>query len=175
MTSKDDDIVFAEAMRDVKPLKDIERAATRTVRPAPRAHRSRAARLAMLRETLDGAGGPTEQLGEELAFRRPQVSESVFRQLRRGRFAVEAEIDLHGMTGPQAKAALKDFVAESMNRGLRCVRVIHGKGLRSGTHGPVLKGLVSNWLAQWDAVLAFVSARLNHGGGGAVYVLLRRG
>jgi DNA-nicking Smr family endonuclease len=172
--STEDDIAFAKAMRDVKPLKSTERAPTRGAPPAPRAYRSRAARAAMLRESLAGENGVSEELGEELAFRRTNVTESTFRQLRRGRFALEAEIDLHGMTAVQAKNALKEFIAESVARGLGCVRVVHGKGLRSGTHGPVLKGLVPTWLARFDDVLAFVTARLPDGGSGALYVLLRR-
>ena len=171
--SIDDDIDFAQAMRGVKPLKTSERAPTRAVPPAPRADRSRAARAAMLREALDSENAHTE-LGEEIAFCRPSVPERTFRQLRRGHFAVEAEIDLHGLTAARAQEALKAFVAESVARGLGCVRVVHGKGLRSGTYGPVLKALVPNLLARWDDVLAFVTARLKHGGSGAVYVLLRR-
>lgn len=171
--STDDDIAFAQAMRDVKPLKAPERAAARSVRPLPRAHRSHAARAAMLRESLDSENAGTE-LGEELAFRRPTISERTFRELRRGRFAVEAELDLHGATAVEARGMLKEFIAESVARRLGCVRVVHGKGLRSGSYGPVLKGLVPTLLARWDEVLAFVTAQSKHGGSGAIYVLLKR-
>jgi DNA-nicking Smr family endonuclease len=165
--TEDDRQVFTDAMRDVKPLERTERALP-TSRPAAVARSSRAARAALIEEALNGA--PVE----EIAFRRPEVSETVLRQLRRGRFSIEDEIDLHGLTRADARAELKRFVLEACDRGLGCVRVIHGKGRRSGPAGPVLKALVHEWLSQWDEVLAFVSAQLTHGGNGAVYVLLRR-
>ncbi len=84
------------------------------------------------------------------------------------------EIDLHGLTALQAREALRQFLAEAVQRGLGCVRVVHGKGLRSGPRGPVLKHAVNTWLRKVDAVLAFVSAPRRDGGTGAVYVLLAR-
>ena len=102
----------------------------------------------------------------------PFVSE--FMVLRKGRFSIEAEADLHGLTVPQAKLHLREFICESVEYRLGCVRVIHGKGLGSGPGGPVLKGKVQCWLAQWDEVLAFVTALARDGGSGAVYVLLQR-
>jgi DNA-nicking Smr family endonuclease len=112
---------------------------------------------------------------EEIAFRRPGLSERTFRDLRRGRFSIEAEIDLHGLREGEAKSALHEFIDECVTRRHRSVLVIHGKGARSGPAGPVLKAGVQHWLAQWDAVLGYVSAARRHGGSGAVYVLLRRG
>ena len=81
---------------------------------------------------------------------------------------------MHGLTGAQARVQLREFVVEASDRGLGCVRVIHGKGLRSGPGGPVLKTLVQRWLVRWDEVLGFVSARARDGGSGAIYVLIRR-
>lgn len=97
------------------------------------------------------------------------------RKLARGNFAVQAEIDLHGMTVSEARPALREFIIESLYRGHTCVRVVHGKGLGSGERGPVLKSGVNGWLRRWDEVLAFVSTRQAHGGTGAIYVLLRPG
>ena len=97
------------------------------------------------------------------------------RKLARGNFAVQAEIDLHGLTVAEAKPRLKEFIEDSVRSHRRCVRVVHGKGLGSGTRGPVLKDSVNRWLRQWDAVLAFVSTRQVDGGTGAVYVLLGSG
>jgi DNA-nicking Smr family endonuclease len=93
--------------------------------------------------------------------------------LRRGGYVVDGEIDLHGMTGAEAKAALRKFIAECVDHRLRCVRVVHGKGRRSGPRGPVLKNVVNHWLQRADDVLAFGSARAVDGGSGAIYVLLR--
>ena len=102
------------------------------------------------------------------------MPEDVLVKLRRGHYSVDAEVDLHGLTGAQAKAALREFVADASLRHMNCVRVIHGKGKRSGPRGPVLKHVVNVWLQHSDAVLAFASARTVDGGSGAVYVLLRR-
>ena len=112
--------------------------------------------------------------GESLRFRRPIVGRQTMRKLSKGSFSVQSELDLHGMTVPQARGALRTFIGESLLPGYTCVRVVHGKGLGSGTRGPVLKGKVNNWLRQWQEVLAFVSTRQVDGGTGAVYVLLRK-
>ncbi len=172
--SNDKDI-FAHAMCDVRPLEFEERAAFRRRRPAT-ARMTRTARQEVLRESLHGSDGPDalEQLGEGTAYRRPGLPERTFRQLRRGRFRIDAEVDLHGRTAAQARVLLREFIVAASNRGLGCIRVVHGKGLRSGPDGPVLKTLVQRWLVRWDEVLAFVSARARDGGSGAVYVLLRR-
>ncbi len=167
---------FARAMRGVRRLEYEERATHRRSRPATAAM-TRSARQEVLRESLMGSDdGPDalEQLGEEVSYRRPSLPERTFRRLRRGRYRIEGETDLHGLTVEQARMQLRYFVAEAVAKGLGCVRVIHGKGLRSGPRGPVLKTCVQRWLAQWDDVLAFVSARARDGGSGAVYVLLRR-
>jgi DNA-nicking Smr family endonuclease len=111
--------------------------------------------------------------GEELSFRRPHVTEATLLKLRRGHFVVDAETDLHGLNAADAKVLLRQFIAESIARRMTCVRVIHGKGRRSGPRGPVLKHMVNHWLQRFDAVLAFGSARAVDGGSGAVYVLLR--
>jgi len=177
LTGDEEHDAFARAMQGVKPLRQDERAAN-PKRPQARAQNSRAARAALLAESLNGPerGSPdaVEQLGEEIAFRRPGLPEKTFRQLRRGRFSIEAEADLHGLTVVQAKSLLREFICESVLHRLGCVRVIHGKGRGSGPGGPVLKGNVQRWLMQWDEVLAFVTARTHHGGSGAVYVLLKR-
>jgi DNA-nicking Smr family endonuclease len=100
------------------------------------------------------------------------VAESVLRKLRRGEYRVGGELDLHGLTAVQAKQALRAFLAAAVARHAGCVRIIHGKGLRSGHRGPVLKSVVSGVLRRTAAVVAFVSARPVDGGTGAVYVLL---
>ena len=130
----------------------------------------------MLQESLLAPGPLIDaQPGDELLYRRAGVPETVLRRLRRGDYRVEAEIDLHGMTGsPERTAQLAEFLREARAHGLRCVRIIHGKGLRSGTRGPVLKNTVNALLRRADAVLAFASARPAAGGTGATLVLLQR-
>ena len=109
---------------------------------------------------------------EELTFRRTQVRDAVMRRLRRGQIPVEAEIDLHGLRQHAAQEALRQFLNDCLHRRLRCVRVIHGKGLRSGPGGPVLELVVHHWLRKVENVAAFAAARPVDGGSGAVYVLL---
>lgn len=170
--SEDDRRLFREAVRGVKPLERADEPGGRP-KPRPEARFTRADRLAVLEESL--AGRSTDPMlagGDELVFRREGVALSVLRRLRRGEYRVQAELDLHGLTVPQAKQALREFMAEALARRWRCVRVIHGKGLRSGRRGPVLKGLVASVLRRFAPVLAFVSARGADGGTGAIYVLL---
>jgi DNA-nicking Smr family endonuclease len=168
----DDTLLFREAVRDVKPILRGELIPALS-KPAPRARFTRADRLAVLQESLDpGTGDPELASGEELVFRREGVQSAILRKLRRGQYQVQAQIDLHGLTVPEAKEALRVFIAQALGRGLRCVRVIHGKGLRSGHRGPVLKGAVSSVLRRIGPVVAYVSARPIDGGTGAVYVLL---
>ena len=165
--------LFREAVQDAKRLPQGEAPAVSRRRPVPVARFSRADRHAVLRESLSGdAGDPELAAGDELVYHRAGVQMTVLRKLRRGQYRVQAEIDLHGMTVAEAKLALRDFLADALERQFRCVRIIHGKGLRSGHRGPVLKGAVSSVLRRMGAVVAYVSARQVDGGTGAVYVLL---
>jgi DNA-nicking Smr family endonuclease len=169
---EDETQLFREAVRDVKPLAH-EAPALEPRRPPARARFSRADRYAVLQESLQvDVGDPEIASGEELVFAREGVQSSLLRKLRRGQFRVQAEIDLHGLTVPEAKEALRGFLADALQHHIRCVRIIHGKGLRSGHRGPVLKGAVSSVLRRVGPVLAYVSARQVDGGTGAVYVLL---
>jgi DNA-nicking Smr family endonuclease len=169
---EEDVTLFREAVRDVKPLSHTGPSATPRKRPA-RARFSRSAHFANLEESLDAKpGDPLVTSGEPLAFRRPGVAESVTRKLRRGEYPVEGELDLHGLTVAQARQALRAFLTDALARHAGCVRIIHGKGLRSGQQGPVLKSFVNGVLQRTSAVAAYVSARPADGGTGALYVLL---
>jgi DNA-nicking Smr family endonuclease len=169
-----DDALFREAVRDVRPI-DAPPAPPPAPRPPPRAHFRRADEEAVLAESLElGPGELLVETGDELLFRRAALSGRTLERLRRGEYVVEDEIDLHGLIAVEAREALRAFLNDALKRGLRCVRVIHGKGLRSGPRGPVLKHAVNTWLRKTAAVLAFASARQVDGGTGAVYVLLRR-
>lgn len=171
MTISDDDRkAFARATSGVRPLKPRNMAEVELPRPKPRALQSRAARREVLEASLSGEF--TSDAIEETAFRRDSVTLRTFSRLRRGEYALEAEIDLHGMRLNEARAALLEFIGECAGLGLGCIRVIHGKGSRSGPEGPVLKPSVHHWLSQWNQVQAFVTAQPRHGGSGAVYVLL---
>lgn len=173
----DETKLFREAVRDVKPIGSAAQAAEqpsgRRRRPRPAAKFSRADRLAVLEESLrNEVIDPELASGEELVFRRTGIQAAILRKLRRGDYRVQGEIDLHGLNVSEAKQALREFLAQALMRQWRCVRVIHGKGLRSGHRGPVLKGMVGATLRKIGPVLAYVSARQVDGGTGAVYVLL---
>jgi DNA-nicking Smr family endonuclease len=111
--------------------------------------------------------------GDELSFVRPGLSRLILRRLRRGEWVSQAELDLHGLTRLDAKIELANFLFECKRRGVRCIRIIHGKGLGSRNREPVLKLHVRYWLMQREEILAFVQARPIDGGGGAVMVLLK--
>lgn len=173
----EDTRLFREAVRDVTPLgrpaEAADQATKRPRRPRPAARFARADRLAVLEESLrDEVIDPELASGEELVFQRGGIQPAVLRKLRRGDYRVQGEIDLHGLTIAEAKQALREFLARALMRQWRCVRIIHGKGLRSGHRGPVLKGMVGAMLRRVGPVLAYVSARQVDGGTGAVYVLL---
>ncbi len=171
-TRETDTELFREATRDVRPLAH-DHPPPPSAKPPPRARFARAERLAVLDESLQSvADDPALAGGEVASYARAGVQNSVLRKLRRGHYRVQAELDLHGLTAGQAKAVLRGFLAEALDRGFTCVRIIHGKGLRSGPRGPVLKATVSGALQRSAHVLAFVSARSVDGGTGAVYALL---
>jgi DNA-nicking Smr family endonuclease len=164
--------LFREAVRGVTPLRKRSPEPRRPKVP-PDARFTRADRAAVLRESLEAEAADPELIGgEALAFHRAQVQPAVLRKLRRGEYRVQREIDLHGMTVAEAKLALRQFLINALEQQVRCVRIIHGKGLRSGHRGPVLKAAVSAVLRRTGAVLAYVSARQVDGGTGALYVLL---
>jgi DNA-nicking Smr family endonuclease len=172
-----DRALFRQAMRGVRRLTSKTRLAPEPPRTRPRARFARADRHAVLAESLGAASPfePVEETGDALLFRRSSVSETVFRQLRRGQYRIEGEVDLHGMTAAAVEPVLREFLADAMQHRARVVRVIHGKGLRSGNRGPVLKLAASNYLRRVGAVLAFASAREVDGGSGAILVLLDAG
>jgi DNA-nicking Smr family endonuclease len=178
----DDAALFRAAMRQVRKIKAQPRV-TPTRRTPPAAGRT--SRPTRPNQPTHSAHDPhsdafptprivrTVTGDERLSFRRPGLQDSVLRKLRRGQFPVGAEIDLHGLTATEADAALRRFLGGARARGVRCVRIVHGKGQRSGERGAVLKSEVNALLENSPAVLAFVSASREDGGTGATWVLLR--
>jgi DNA-nicking Smr family endonuclease len=165
--------VFREAMRDVKPIKARPQVAVAKAKPLARARFTAADRAMVLVESLQGLGdGEITDTGDEISFRRVGVQNSVMRKLKSGEYRVEEICDLHGLRADEAKAALREFLAEALAHNLRCVRIIHGKGKGSGPRGPVIKTAVNMVLRKTAPVLAFTSARRVDGGTGAINVLL---
>jgi DNA-nicking Smr family endonuclease len=169
---------FRAAVRDVKPLVQLPAAAgLAKVKPRARVRRAAGAvenlddvmpLIATAASTEEAAAGSAA-----LSFHRAGVRIQVMRRLRRGLYPIEDELDLHGLNQSVARDRLADFIARSRDSGRRCVRIIHGKGSRSGARGPVLKAAVNLWLRRHMDVMAFISARAIDGGTGALYVLLR--
>ena len=164
--------VFREAMNGVKPIKARALVPPLKRKPPAKARFTAADRAMVLVESLQGPLGEITDTGDEIAFRRDGVQDSVMRKLKRGEYRVEDVCDLHGLRVDEAKAALREFLAEALARNLRCVRVIHGKGMNSGPRGPVIKTAVNMILRKTAPVLAFTSARRVDGGTGAINVLL---
>ncbi|MBS94800.1 MAG: DNA mismatch repair protein MutS [Chromatiales bacterium] len=167
--NSDDGALFRKAAGDVRPLNSPDRHPLQSRKAG-----SRAAVRPGARNTPDDTPA-TESIeaGEELSFVRGSLKRSMLRDLRRGKLRIREELDLHGLTGAEAKSILDEFVTECIARNLECVRIVHGKGLRSGSRGPVLKALVNDYLRAHAEVRAFCSARQSDGGTGAVNVLLK--
>lgn len=168
-----DRAALRSALRGVRPLA-VDTVELRPPAPPPVPAQSRRDELSVLSElTLLDPGEVELETGEELLFKRAGVQPAVIRKLRRGQIVVQDQLDLHGLTAAEAKLALVDFLQGCRLRGVRCVRIVHGKGHRSPGRLPVLKPKLAHWLAQRDEVMAYVSARPVDGGTGAVYVLLK--
>ena len=111
-----------------------------------------------------------------LEFKRPGIQNGVYRKLRLGHYQVDARLDLHRMVVKQAREEVFSFIEEATRLGLRTLLIVHGKGQSKsqGDQTAVLKGYVNHWLQHLDQVQAFHSAQPQHGGTGAVYVLLKK-
>jgi DNA-nicking Smr family endonuclease len=170
----DDKQLFKDAISDATPLQHEPRA-TSPRRASPRARFSREEQQKVLRESMEADYDERDiHSADNLRYHRATVGKRTMRKLARGNFAVQDEMDLHGMTVAEAEIALQNFITDACLRGFTCVRIVHGKGLGSGERGPVLKRKVASLLRRWQQVLAFVSARQVDGGTGAVYVLLEK-
>jgi DNA-nicking Smr family endonuclease len=169
--------LFRREVGAVSPLAIPPRATLPRTPPAPLPVQTQRDEEAVLYEAISDEFDPEVLLDidETLSYCRPGVRQDVVRKLRRGDWIVQAQLDLHGMRRDEAREALAEFIRESVKRGLRCLRVIHGKGLGSVGKEPVLKGKVRAWLVQKEEVIAFCQARPHDGGAGAVLVLLQPG
>jgi DNA-nicking Smr family endonuclease len=166
--------LFLEAIGPVRTLKSPEVAALTVPKPAPEPRQQQADEARVIEELLISPLTDIDIDGTEaLAYLRDGASPKLLRQLKRGQYAVQAELDLHLMRQHEAQQALSRFLAEARDHGCLSVRIIHGKG-RSSDRGPVLKALCDRWLRQRADVIAFCSAAPREGGTGAVLVLLAR-
>jgi DNA-nicking Smr family endonuclease len=171
----DETRLFRKAVADATPLRH-DRVHHEPPLPPAIPRQRQLDEAAALQESLHGP--PLLDLflegGDQAAWLKNGLSHNVLRDLRRGRWVIQNNLDLHGCTRDEARVQFVEFVADCVVRGHRCVRIVHGKGLRSPGREPVLKKLVLGWLAQKREVLAFCQARPVDGGAGAVIVLLGR-
>jgi len=171
----DDQALLREALKDVAPIPDPGKATLRRQPPRPVPVQRLRDDEQVLQDSLSDQI-PLEvglETGDEPVFLRDGLSNMILRKLRRGHWVTQEQLDLHGLRSEEARQLLVAFLNEALTNGWRCVRIVHGKGLRSENREPVLKRKVGNWLAQRDEVLAFVQARPEDGGSGAVIVLLK--
>ncbi len=166
--------LFARTVGPVQPLRQAARAALDRPRPEPVPRQRERDDAAVLREAISDEFDVETLLetDDKLSFRRRGIGIDVVRKLRRGAWTIQDQIDLHGLRRDEAREHLAEFLRESGRRGLRCVRVVHGKGLGSPGRQPVLKSRVRAWLVQKSEVIAFTQARASDGGHGALIVLL---
>jgi len=166
---------FLAAMSGVQPLPPPNIVVHGTRPPPPRPLQHLADEQAALHERLHGDIGLQDRLegGDEPHYLRNGLAQNVLRDLRRGRWVIQDEIDLHGLNRDEARHLLASFLAECLHHGKRCVRVVHGKGLGSPQKTSILRQLVRGWLAQRQEVLAYCQAKPPDGGEGALIVLLR--
>jgi DNA-nicking Smr family endonuclease len=166
---------FRTAMAGVQPLPPPNLVEHKKRPPPPRPLQHLADEQAALHESLHGHIGLQDRLegGDEPHYLRSGLAQTVLRDLRRGRWVIQSEIDLHGLNRDEARHLLTTFLAECLHYGKRCVRVVHGKGLGSPQKTSILRQLVRGWLAQRQEVLAYCQAKPADGGEGALIVLLR--
>lgn len=168
--------LFREAIGSVRPLKVPVADVPHVPKPSPEPTQFLLDEARVKDELLTHAFDPaTIEVGDELFYLKAGQSPQLLKRLRRGQFSVRAEVDLHEMTRDVAREAIRCFLDDCHRHGEMCVRIVHGKGLRSKAHGPVLKRLTDSMLRRRDDVLAFASARPAQGGTGALIVLLQRG
>jgi len=170
-TDQDDKALFRAAMQDVARLPASDKVVIRRKKPSTQPRQEKA-----LPDDTIGLQPVSVDIGAdgEWSFLRPGVSQQTLKRLRNRYWPVQDSLDLHGLTQDSAKQQLAVFLDQSEKSRLRCVRVIHGKGLSSADGVPVLKQRVGGWLSQYNAVLAFCQAKPVDGGSGAVLVLLKK-
>ena len=170
----DDVTLFKEAVKDARPIV-VEPLHIYNPKPKPIPKQLIRDEQQALRDSLSDDFIPAHELetGEELLYLRDGHAPDILSKLRRGHWVIQAAIDLHGLISDEARAYVAMFLNDCKKRGIRCVRIVHGKGLGSHNREPVLKHKLRSWLMQRDEVIAYAEARKMDGGSGAVIVLLK--
>ena len=166
--------VFLQAVKGVRPL-NVDVPFSEKIYPKPVAKQFLLDEKQALKDSLSDDFYPAHELesGEELLYLRTGQSPDVLSKLRRGYWVIQAQIDLHGLISDEAREYVAGFLSDCKKKNIRCVRIVHGKGLGSRNREPVLKHKLRNWLMQKDEVIAYAQAKPEDGGSGAVIVLLK--
>ena len=167
--------LFSRAVGAIRPLRTRERLHLSDPPPLPLPVQHWLDEERVLRESISDDFDVCTLLDtdDQLSFRRPGIGVEITQRLRAGHWSIQRQLDLHGLRVDEAREALGQFIRNAHKNGMRCVRVVHGKGLGSPGKSPVLKSRVQRWLVQKNEVLAFVQARPMDGGAGALLVLLQ--
>jgi DNA-nicking Smr family endonuclease len=170
----DDVSLFRDAVKDVKPFTAPPKDEYK-LKPKPIPLQFIRDEQQALVDSLSDHYIPAHEIetGEELLYLRDGHSPDILSKLRRGHWVIQAKIDLHGLISDEARAYVSSFISDCKKRGIRCVRIVHGKGLGSRNREPVLKHKLRGWLMQKDEVIAYAEAKKQDGGSGAVIVLLK--
>ncbi len=174
-TLENENKLFSEAVKDARPLPNNNRAIHSVKKPKPIPKQFLRDEQQALVDSLSDHYIPAYELetGEEMLYLRNGHSPDILRKLRRGKWVVQANMDLHGLISDEARLYVASFIGDCKKRGIRCIRIVHGKGLGSRNREPILKQKLRGWLMQKDEVIAYAQAKPEDGGSGAVIVLLK--
>lgn len=170
----DERSLFKQAVEGARPIK-TSRVTHPIKKPKPIPRQFIRDERQALADSLSDHYIPAYELesDEELLYLRDGQSPMVLSKLRRGHWVIQKHIDLHGLISDEARAYVSEFISDCKKRGIRCVRIVHGKGLGSRNKEPILRNKVRGWLMQKDEVIAYAQAKQQDGGSGAVIVLLK--
>ncbi len=175
----DDQDFFRSAMSDVRPInKQANRVALKKAADTLNQAARRQAAIEQEVVDLSGLTGGEEHIEmlspfDVLDYKRPGIQNGVYRNLRLGKYNIEARLDLHRHTVEMARTALYQFLQDCLQHDIRCAIISHGKG-EGREQPPVIKSCIAHWLPQLSEVQAFHSAQKQHGGTGATYVMLKK-
>ncbi|MCW8196063.1 DNA endonuclease SmrA [Proteobacteria bacterium 005FR1] len=178
MSDSDEDL-FREAIGNVRPIKTAERVKLekKSAEASPgleQRRRDAVAQAADGTQVLTGDFVTPVDPHDILDYKRPGIQHGVYKNLRLGKYSIDAQLDLHRLTVDQARQALSQFISDCLAHNIRCALVTHGKGENRQPQPALLKSCVAHWLPQLESVMAFHSAQKQHGGSGATYVLIRK-
>jgi len=174
-SKENEENLFSEAVKDARPLPENNRAFHEIKKPKPIPKQLIRDEQQALIDSLSDHYIPAYEMetGEELLYLREGHAPDILRKLRRGKWVIQAHIDLHGLVSDEARLYVATFISDCKKRGIRCIRIVHGKGLGSRNREPILKHKLRGWLIQKDEVIAYAQAKQQDGGSGAVIVLLK--